>query len=51
MKIGIIGPNSIDGDIKERKRLLDKVAEILAKSGHENSAYARQELFTGIFWI
>lgn len=35
MKIGIIGPNNIDSGIEERKGLLDRVAEILAKSGHE----------------
>lgn len=36
MKIGVIGPNKIfEGKINERKNLLDKVAEIIAKSGHE----------------
>ena len=36
MKIGIIGPNKLfEGDINERKKLLDKVAEIIAKSEHE----------------
>jgi len=35
MKIGIIGPNKIDGDISERKVMIDKVARIIADSGHE----------------
>lgn len=36
MKIGIIGPNKLyNQDINERKILLDKVAEILAKSNNE----------------
>jgi predicted Rossmann-fold nucleotide-binding protein len=36
MKIGIIGPNKIyDTDVVERKRLLDRVAKIIAKSGDE----------------
>jgi predicted Rossmann-fold nucleotide-binding protein len=35
MKIGIIGPNKISGDISERKVLIDKVARIMADSGHE----------------
>jgi len=36
VKIGIIGPNKIfEGDIQERRKLLDKVSEILAKSKHE----------------
>ena len=36
MKIGIIGPNKIfEGNISQRKKLLDKVAEIIAKSKHE----------------
>jgi len=36
MKIGIIGPNKLfEGDLEKRKQLLDKIAEIIAKSGHE----------------
>lgn len=35
MKIGIIGPNNIDNEIDIRKDILDKVAEIIAKSNHE----------------
>ncbi len=36
MKIGIIGPNKIfERDINQRKKLLDRVAEIVAKSNHE----------------
>ena len=36
MKIGITGPNRIyGGDINERKKLLDKVAKIIAESGNE----------------
>jgi len=36
MKIGIIGPNKIYGsNIDERKRQLDTIAEIVAKSGNE----------------
>lgn len=36
MKIGIIGPNKLYGqDINERKKLLDKVAKIIAKSNNE----------------
>src|SRR3989338_5814682 len=36
MKIGIIGPNSLtEGSLKERKVLIDTVAKIIAKSGHE----------------
>jgi hypothetical protein len=35
MKIGIIGPNKIDGDILVRKALIDKVAQIIAVSKHE----------------
>jgi hypothetical protein len=36
MKIGIIGPNEIFGEgIKERKKLLDKVAKILSKGKNE----------------
>ena len=36
MKIGIIGPNKLfKGNLEERKKLIDKVAKILAKSGNE----------------
>ena len=36
MKIGIIGPNRLfEGKIEERKRLLNEVAKIIAKSGNE----------------
>jgi len=35
MKIGIIGPNKIDGDIPERKVLIDKIARIIATSNNE----------------
>ena len=36
MKIGIIGPNKLFfGDLKRRKELLEKIAEIIAKSGNE----------------
>jgi intein/homing endonuclease len=36
MKVGIIGPNTLkEGNLEERKKLLDKVAKILAKSGNE----------------
>ena len=36
MKIGIIGPNKIfEGNLKERKKLLDRVAKIIADSKNE----------------
>jgi len=36
MKIGIIGPNKIfDGEISDRKNILDNVAKLLADSGNE----------------
>ncbi len=36
MKIGIIGPNKLfEGDLKERKKLIDEVAKLIAKSGNE----------------
>jgi len=36
MKIGIIGPNKLfEGTLEERKKLIDKVAKIIAKSGNE----------------
>jgi predicted Rossmann-fold nucleotide-binding protein len=36
MKIGIIGPNKLfEGNLEERKKLIDKVAKIIAKSGNE----------------
>lgn len=36
MKIGVIGPNKLfEGKISEREKLLDKVAEIIAKSKNE----------------
>jgi hypothetical protein len=36
MKIGIIGPNKVySTDVDNRKRLIDNVAEIIAKSGNE----------------
>ena len=36
MKIGIIGPNKLfEGTLEERKKLIDKVAKILANSGNE----------------
>lgn len=36
MKIGIIGPNKLfEGTLEERKKLIDKIAKILAKSGNE----------------
>jgi hypothetical protein len=36
MKIGIIGPNKLfEGDLKERKKLIDKVAKLIAKSKNE----------------
>jgi len=36
MKIGIIGPNKLfEGNLEERKKLTDKVANIIAKSGNE----------------
>ena len=36
MKIGITGPNRIyNGNVEERKKILDEVAEMIAKSGNE----------------
>jgi len=36
MRIGIIGPNKIfEGSLEERKKLIDKVAKIIARSGNE----------------
>jgi len=36
MKIGIIGPNKLTkGSLEERKKLIDKVAKIIAKSGNQ----------------
>lgn len=36
MKVGIIGPNKIfEGNLEERKKLIDKIAKIIAKSGNE----------------
>ena len=36
MKIGITGPNRLRyGDLQERKKLIDKAAEIIAKSGKD----------------
>lgn len=36
MKIGIIGPNKItEGDLEEKRKLIDKIAKIIAKSGNE----------------
>jgi hypothetical protein len=36
MKIGIIGPNTLfEGDLSKRKKLLDELAEIVAKSKNE----------------
>ncbi len=36
MKIGIIGPNKLfAGNLEERKKLIDKVSKIIAKSGNE----------------
>jgi len=36
MKIGIIGPNKLfEGTLEERKKLIDTVAKIIAKSGNE----------------
>ncbi len=35
MKIGIIGPNRIQDDNDDRKKLLGKVAKIIAANGHE----------------
>ena len=36
MKIGIIGPNKLfEGTLKERKKLIDEVAKLVAKSGNE----------------
>ncbi|MBI2629846.1 hypothetical protein HYW76_01980 [Candidatus Pacearchaeota archaeon] len=36
MRIGITGPNKLfSGDLEKRKNLLDKAAEIVAKSGNE----------------
>lgn len=36
MKIGIIGPNKLfEGTLKERKKLIDEVAKLIAKSGNE----------------
>jgi predicted Rossmann-fold nucleotide-binding protein len=36
MKVGIVGPNKIfDGDLEERKKLLDSVAKIVADSKNE----------------
>jgi len=36
MKIGIIGPNKLfGGSLEERKKFLEKIAKIIAKSNHE----------------